>query len=121
MREPLTEKKYTQVVSKEDSRLYVENIKYTGESGDILAHFARPKGNIKLPGVIVIHEIWGLVDHIKDVAQRLSLKGFLVLAPDALSPVGGTPDDVNEARSLIRKLDNQETVNSHINFGIRSK
>jgi hypothetical protein len=45
-----------QVVPKNDPRLYVEDIKYPGETGEILAHFARPKRDLKLPGVVVIHE-----------------------------------------------------------------
>ena len=79
MRMPPIENKYaqTQIVPKEDPRLYVENIKYPGETGDVLAHFARPKGDIKVPGVIVIHENRGLVPHIKDVARRVALEGFL--------------------------------------------
>jgi carboxymethylenebutenolidase len=84
-------------VSEEDPRLDVENIKYSGETGKVLAHFARLKGAEKLPGVIVIHENRGLNPHTEDVARRIALEGFLVLAPNALSPLGGTPDDVDEA------------------------
>ena len=113
---PLIEKKYAQaqVVPEDDSRLHVENIKYPGETGDVLAHFARPKGDAKLPGVIVIHENRGLVPHIKDVARRVALEGFIAIAPDALSPLGGTPEDVNEVRSLMRKLDSQATVKNYV-------
>jgi carboxymethylenebutenolidase len=103
-----------QVVPNEDPRLYVENIKYRGETGDVLAHFARPKGDIKVPGVIVIHENRGLVPHIKDVTRRVALEGFLAVAPDALSPLGGTPEDVNEVPSLIQKLDRQSTIKNFI-------
>jgi carboxymethylenebutenolidase len=99
-----------QVVPKEDPRLYVENIKYLGETGDVLAHFARPKGDIKLPGVVVIHENRGLNLHTEDVTRRVALEGFLAVAPDALSPLGGTPEDVNEARSQMQKLDSQATI-----------
>jgi len=77
------------IVRQDDSRLLVEDIKYRGETGDVLAHFARPKGDSRLAGVIVIHENRGLVPHIKDVARRVALEGFLVVAPDALSPLGG--------------------------------
>ena len=113
---PLIEKKYAQaqVVPEDDSRLHVENIKYPGETGDVLAHFARPKGDAKLPGVIVIHENRGLVPHIKDVARRAAIEGFIAIAPDALSPLGGTPEDVNEVRSLMRKLDSQVTVKNYV-------
>jgi carboxymethylenebutenolidase len=113
---PLIENKYAQaqVVSKDDPRLYVENIKYPGETGDVLAHFARPKGDEKLPGVIVIHENRGLNPHTEDVARRVALEGFLAVAPDALSPLGGTPADVNEARLLMRKLDSQATMKNYL-------
>ncbi len=113
---PLIENKYAQaqVVSKDDPRLHVENIKYPGETGDILAHFARPKGDAKRPGVIVIHENRGLNPHTEDVARRVALEGFIAIAPDALSPLGGTPEDVNEARSLMRKLDSQATVKNYV-------
>jgi len=113
---PLIENKYAQaqVVPKDDPRLHVENIKYPGETGEVLAHFARPKGDAKLPGVIVIHENRGLVPHIKDVARRVALEGFIAIAPDAVSPLGGTPEDVDEARSMMRKLDSQATVKNYV-------
>ena len=113
---PLIENKYAQaqVVPKDDPRLYVENIKYPGETGDVLAHFARPKGDEKLPGVIVIHENRGLNSHTEDVARRVALEGFLAVAPDALSPLGGTPADVNEARALMQKLDSQATIKNFV-------
>ncbi|MEE9502262.1 MAG: dienelactone hydrolase family protein, partial [Candidatus Aminicenantaceae bacterium] len=113
---PLIENNYAraQVVSKDDPRLHVENIKYPGETGDVRAHLARPKGDAKLPGVIVIHENRGLNPHTEDVARRVALEGFLAIAPDGLSPLGGTPEDVNEARSLMRKLDSQATIKNYI-------
>ena len=113
---PLIENKYAQaqVVPKDDPRLYVENIKYPGETGDVLAHFARPKGDKKLPGVIVIHENRGLNPHTEDVARRAALEGFLAIAPNALSPLGGTPEDVNEARALMRQLDSQATLKNYL-------
>ena len=113
---PLIENKYAQaqVVPKDDPRLYVENIKYPGETGDVLAHLARPKGDKKLPGVIVIHENRGLNPHTEDVARRVALEGFLAIAPNALSPFGGTPEDVNEARALMRKLDGQSTLKNYL-------
>jgi carboxymethylenebutenolidase len=103
-----------QVVSKDDSRLYVKNIIYSGESGDILAYFVKPKGDEKLPGVVVISEIWGLNPHTKDVARRVALEGFLVVAPDALSPLGGTPEDIDRARSLTRELDGEENTKNFV-------
>jgi carboxymethylenebutenolidase len=103
-----------QVVPKDHPRLYVEDIKYPGETGEILAHFARPKGDLKLPGVVVIHENRGLNPHTEEVARRIALEGFLAIAPNALSPLGGTPEDVDEARSLMQKLDTQSTIQNFV-------
>jgi carboxymethylenebutenolidase len=103
-----------EVVPKDDPRLHTEYIKYPGETGEVRASLARPKGDKKLPGVIVIHENRGLQPHIEDVARRVALKGFLAIAPDALSPLGGTPKDVNEARSKIGKLDREATVKNFV-------
>jgi len=113
---PLLETNYAraEVVSKDDPRLKTDYINYPGATGEIRAYFARPKGEAKLPGVIVAHENIGLVPHIEDVIRRVALEGFLAIGPDALSPVGGTPKDDNEAKKLINKLDSQSTVNDYI-------
>ena len=103
-----------EVVSKDDSRLQIDNIRYPGATGDVRAHFARPKGDEKLPGVVIIHENRGLVPHIQDVARRVALEGFLAMAPDALSPIGGTPEDPDKARELIGKLDGPSTTQNYV-------
>ena len=54
--------------------------------------------------MIIVHENRGLNPHIKDVARRMALEGFLTLAPDYLSFSGGTPDDEDKARDMIAKL-----------------
>lgn len=106
------------VVPENDSRLIVNDIVYPGETGNVRAHFARPKGDRKLAGVIVIHENRGLVPHIKDVARRVALEGYLAIAPDALSPIGGTPEDVTEVPTLIQKLDRAAIIK---NFAAAAK
>ena len=104
-----------QIVAQDDSRLHTEYVKYPGETGDVIAYLARPKGEDKLPAVIVIHENKGLQPHIEDVSRRVALEGFLAVAPDALSPMGGTPkDDVDEARSKMRDLDGQTTTKNFV-------
>lgn len=105
---------HAQMVPKDDPLLHTEYIKYPGETGDVQALLARPKGKTKLPGVIVIHENKGLNPHTEDVARRVALEGFLAIAPNALSPLGGTPDDVDEARTLMRKLDKPATVKNFV-------
>ena len=103
-----------EIVPKDDPRLQTEYIKYPGATGDVRAYFARPKGNEKLPGVVVIHENRGLVPHIEDVTRRVALEGFLAIAPDALSPLGGTPEDPEKAPALIRKLDAKSTTENYV-------
>lgn len=60
--------------------------------------------------MIVIHENRGLNGHIRDVARRMALEGFVALAPDFLSPAGGTPADEDRAREMIGALDPARTV-----------
>jgi carboxymethylenebutenolidase len=62
-----------------------------------------------LPSVLVIHENRGLNPHIEDIARRLALDGFLAVAPDALTPLGGYPKDEDKARELFPKLDQAKT------------
>ena len=81
------------IVPKDDPRLETGYIKYPGANGEIRAYSARPKGATKLAGVIVIHENRGLNPHIEDMARRVALEGFLAIAPDALSPLGGHPGE----------------------------
>jgi carboxymethylenebutenolidase len=108
------EKKWELRVPEDDARINVENVTYPGDTGEIRAHVARPKGAGKYPGGIVIQENRGLVPHIKEVARRIAVEGFVAVAPDALSPLGGTPDDIDEGRSMMRQLDPQATVNNFV-------
>ncbi len=113
---PFLENNYAraEVVPKDDPRLQTDNITYPGATGDVRAHFARPKGDEKLPGVVVIHENRGLHPYIEDVTRRVALEGFIAIAPDALSPLGGTPKDSDKAPELIRKLDSQSTIKNFV-------
>jgi carboxymethylenebutenolidase len=100
---------FSQITQPDDARLITETIRYAGASGPVIAYLARPKEYIKHPAVIVIHENRGLQPHIKDVARRVALEGFVALAPDALSPLGGTPATQEEAMPMFQKLDNETT------------
>ena len=92
--------------------LFTERINYPTEGGDMKAYVARPKKEGKYPAVVVIHENRGLNPHIEDVTRRAAKAGFLALAPDALSLLGGTPANEDEARALFQKLDaKQNTLN----------
>lgn len=98
------------LVAPEDARLEASRSPYPGAGGDIKAYVVRPKGATKLPAVIVIHENRGLNAHIEDVTRRVALEGFLALAPDLLSPLGGTPENEDTARDMIGKLEAAQTV-----------
>jgi len=113
---PIIEDRYarTQIVPQDDPRLDTEYIEYPGETGEVRTYLARLKGEAKLPGVIVIHENRGLVPHIEDVTRRAALEGFLAIAPDALSPLGGTPEDIDKGRSLMRELDSEATTKNYV-------
>jgi len=94
-----------EVVPKEDPRLETGYVEFPGVNGEMRAYSAQPKDKTKLAGVVVIHENRGLTPHIEEVARRVALEGFAVIAPDALSPFGGTPANPDEARPLFQKLD----------------
>lgn len=80
-------------------------VEYDSGSATIRAYLATPKKKKKRAGVVVIHENRGLNPHIEDVTRRVALAGFTALAPDGLSPLGGTPADADAARELIGKLE----------------
>lgn len=98
-----------------DPDLLTGFIKYPGETGEVTGFLARPKAGNKFPAVIIIHENRGLQPHIQDVTQRMAKEGFLALAPDGLSPLGGTPeDDPDKAATMIRELDNEKTIKNFV-------
>lgn len=100
-----------------DSRLQSEYITYKSPKGGgtIKALLSRPadaKG--KLGGVVVIHENRGLNPHIEDVARRAALAGFVSLAPDALTPLGGYPGNDDQGRELQSKRNRDEMLEDFI-------
>lgn len=97
-------------VPESDSGIRTEYLTYPGETGDVRAYRAAPSGDGPFPAVLVIHENRGLNPHIEDVARRAAAAGFWSLAPDALSPLGGTPEDEDSARSLFGDLDSGDAV-----------
>jgi carboxymethylenebutenolidase len=98
------------MVGEDDARIETATVGYSDAAVEILGYLAKPKGGTELPAVIVIHENRGLNPHIEDVARRLAVAGFLALAPDMLSPLGGTPADEDQARQMIRGLDKAATL-----------
>jgi len=78
------------MVPENDPDILTHNIKYQGKKGAVAAYLARPVKAGKYPAIVAIHENAGLSDHIRDIARRLAKEGYVVLAPDYLSRLGGT-------------------------------
>ena len=103
------------IVAEDDARLKGEDITYPGSTGEMKGYLVHPADQSgKLPTVIVIHENRGLNPHIRDVARRVALEGFVALAPDFLSPLGGTPEDEEKAREMFSQLDPAQTVANEV-------
>ena len=94
--------------------LMTENVTYPGAKGDMMAYVARPKANKKYAAVVVIHENRGLNAHIEDVTRRVARAGYLAIAPNALSPLGGTPANEDEARKLFTQLNAEDSLQNFI-------
>jgi len=100
-----------QKVAPDDPRLRTEYVEYPSPqgAGTIRGLLARPAdGDGPWPGVVVVHENRGLNPHIEDVARRVALEGFIALAPDALTPLGGYPGTDEEGRSMQGQRDRDE-------------
>ncbi|MDQ5929652.1 MAG: carboxymethylenebutenolidase [Bacteroidota bacterium] len=100
-----------------DPRLKSDFITYQSPKGggDIKGLLSQPKDfNKKLPGIIVVHENRGLNPYIEDVGRRAALEGFITLAPDALSPLGGYPGNDDAGRELQKKRSREEMLEDFI-------
>jgi carboxymethylenebutenolidase len=97
-------------VAADDPRLAIETVSYDAGGVPIKGYLARLKSKAKRPAVIIIHENRGVNPHIQDIARRLALEGFLSLAPDMLTPLGGTPADEDQARDMFAALNLDETA-----------
>ena len=94
-----------QTVPEADPRLRTDEVSYPGSTGVVKGYVARPAAEGKAPGVLVIHENRGLQPHIRDVARRAALAGYVALAPDLMSAVGGTPPSEDEARTRFARVE----------------
>lgn len=111
---PLLEVNYAHAAVTSEEDLFTERITYPGINGDMQAYVARPKKDKKYPAVVVIHENRGLNAHIEDVARRAAKAGFLAIAPNALSSLGGTPENADEARSKFQQLKAEDNLQNFI-------
>jgi len=100
------------VVAEDDKRLTTSTRRFLG--GSYAAYVAEPRSGAARSTVMVIHENRGLNAHIKDIARRLALAGHMAVAPDFLSPSGGTPADEDAARTAIGKLDLSAATDSGV-------
>ena len=105
------------IIKENDSRLDSKMITYDSPKGgskiDGLLSIPNDLED-KLPGIVVVHENRGLNPYIKDVGRIAALEGFITLAPDALSPLGGYPGNDDEGRTMQRKRDRLEMLEDFI-------
>lgn len=109
--------KDTMLVPANDPRLDSDYINYESPKGGgtikgLLSKPVDAKG--KLPGIVVVHENRGLNPYIEDTARMAALEGFITLAPDALTPLGGYPGNDDEGREMQRKRDRNEMLEDFI-------
>jgi len=109
--------KNTLQVKADDPRLKSEYITYKSEKGGgtIKALLSQPAdAKKKLGGIVVVHENRGLNPYIEDVGRRAALAGFISIAPDALTPLGGYPGDDDKGREMQSKRDRNEMLEDFI-------
>ncbi len=111
---PLLEVNYANAATTSQEDLFTERITYPGVNGDMQAYVARPKEEKAYSTIIVIHENRGLNAHIEDVTRRAAKAGYLAIAPNALSTLGGTPANEDEARTKFQQLKADDNLQNFI-------
>ncbi|AZQ44353.1 dienelactone hydrolase family protein [Nonlabens ponticola] len=104
-------------VAIDDDRFKSEYITYSSPKGggDITGLLSRPSQlDKKVHGIIVVHENRGLNPYVEDVGRQGAIDGFITLAPDALSPLGGYPSNDDEGRAMQRTRDRLEMLEDFI-------
>jgi len=97
-----------------DPDILPEYIQYPSPNGhgDVRGYLVKPvKATGKVPAVVVVHENRGLNPYIEDVARRVAKAGYIALAPDGLSSVGGYPGNDEEGKVLQQKVDPTALMN----------
>lgn len=100
-----------QMIKFTDERIKAKYVTYDSPGGNaakIKGYLVQPAGKGPFPAVLVVHENRGLNPHIEDVARRAAVAGFLALAPDALSAIGGYPGNDDDGKAMQRKLDREK-------------
>src|SRR5256712_10499447 len=91
--------------------IHAEYVKFPSGRDTITAYLAYPERKDPAPVVVVIHEIFGMSDFIRQTTEQLAKDGFVAIAPDLLSRRGGTPPSTDDARKLIARLDPDTVTN----------
>jgi len=112
---PLLESNYASAAITHSDELFTEYITYSGVPNTVTAYVARPKPEKKYAAVVVIHENRGLTPHIEDVARRAANAGYLAIAPNALSAIGKTPANEDEARQWFSELKPEDSLQNFKN------
>ena len=112
---PLLENNYAQAAVTSSDDLFTEYVTYPGVPAEMKAYVARPVESKKYPAIVVIHENRGLNGYIEDVARRAAKEGYLAIAPNALSPLGKTPANEDEARSFFQELKPEDSLKNFLN------
>lgn len=107
-----------QTISFTDKRIKPKYVSYPspgGNSGEMRGYLVAPEGEGPFPAVLIVHENRGLNPHIEDVARRAAVAGFLALAPDGLSPIGGYPGNDDDGKVMQRSLDREKLFTDMLN------
>jgi len=109
---PLLQSNYARaaILPEGDPRITTERVTFKGGSGEVKAYLARTKADGKHGGVVVIHQNRGLNPHIEDVARRIAAEGYVALAVDFLSSLGGTPPDEDKAMKMFQEFDKDKAA-----------
>ena len=109
---PLLQNNYAnaETVAPSDSNIMVGPVTFQAGTQQLSGYVAWPAIGDKFPAALVVHENRGLNPHIQDIARRLALEGFIAVAVDFLSPVGGTPEDADKARDMIGTLQESDVT-----------
>src|SRR6056297_1235789 len=102
-----------QQVAEDDSDISGEDITYASPNGhgEVNGYLVRPVGVETPAAVLVVHENRGLNPYIRDVARRVAKAGFIALAPDGLTSMGGYPGTDDEGREMQRQVDGELLMN----------
>jgi carboxymethylenebutenolidase len=101
---------HAETIKADDPPIAIERVTFIGATGTVNGYFAKPSGDARHPGIVVIHEIGGITAHIEDIARRLAVEGYAGIAFDFLSPLGGTPAGGRDAAQLTMTLDPKQMV-----------